>query len=272
MTSVRWISLVCLAVALTPAPSSGAAPTASPPRALAEAWQTLSTGQCDDAIRQFAAAGASREARLGLAMAQFNRPPVTASSLDDARQQFEQLTAGNDEVGHAARYFLGRLQQLHPLNPDPAAAARTYERLIATGADDRWCRLGLVKLAVLRLTVLPSPNGFAAQLASAEPLLARTADPVTQRDLHLVISEVRLHHELYDAGTLGHLQAALGEPTLPADLRADLLIQTARLSLKLGDPATARAHYERFLREFPKDRRHFTVQEALAHLGRPFPP
>jgi hypothetical protein len=260
----------CAALALAVRAGTAEARAAGP--SLADAWQTLSTGFYDDAIRQFAATGNSREAQLGIAMAQFNRPPVTSSSLDDARAQFERLAAGNDASGRAARYFLGRLQQLHPMAPDPTAAARTFERLVATGADDRWCRLALVKLAVLRLTVLPSAHGPAAQLAGAEPLLARTADPVTRRDLHLVISEARMHHQLYDAITLGHLQSALGEPTVPADLRADLLIQIAQVARRLGDHGTARAHYERYLREFPKDRRFYTVQQALAHLGGPFPP
>ncbi len=265
----RCLSLALAVAALSPAPRTRAE---SPAPVLAEAWQTLSDGFYDDAIRQFAAAGDSRESRLGRAMAQCNRPPVTTSSLGDAQRQFEELAAADDDIGHAARYFLGRLQQLHPMTPDPTAAARTYERLVATGADDRWCRLALVKIAVLRLTVLPSPNGLAAHLATAEPLLARTNDPVTRRDLHLVISEVRMHHQHYDATTLGHLQAALSEPTLPADLRADLLVQTAQVSLQLGDPAATRAHYGRFLREFPKDRRHYTVQQALARLGGPLPP
>ncbi len=70
----------------------------------------------------------------------------------------------------------------------------------------------------------------------------------------------------------GLVEAVLPAAALPADLRADLLIQTARVALQLGDQATARAHYERFIREFPKDRRHYTIRQALAHLGEPFPP
>lgn len=256
----RWL-LVCLSAVLLPA-LHGA------PASLTPAWQALSDGFYEEAMRQFATAGDSREAQLGLAMAQCNRAPITASSLDQAREQFERLASGDDEISHAARYFLGRLQQLHPLSPDVTAAARRYEQLVATGADDRWCRLALVKLAVLRLTGSASPESIAA----VEPMLTRTADPVTRRDLHLVISEVRLHRGMIDATTFAHLQAALDEPTLPADLRADLLIQTARVALQLSDQAMARAHYERFIREFPKDRRLFTIQQALAHLGEPFPP
>lgn len=234
---------------------------------LTEAWNTLSTGFYDDAIRQFTASGNSRAAQLGTAIAQCNRPPVTASSLAEAQRQLEELAAANDEIGRAAQYFLARLWQWHPMTPDTAAAARLYERLVATGADDHWCRLALVKLAILRLTALGAANGLPARLTSTEQLLTRTADPVTQRDLHLVIAEVRLHHELYDAPTFAHLQAALGDRTLPADLRADLLVQTGRIAVKLGDATTARAHFEIFLREFPKDRRHFEVQQALLQLG-----
>jgi hypothetical protein len=55
-------------------------------------------------------------------------------------------------------------------------------------------------------------------------------------------------------------------------MRADLLIQVARLASLLGDRATARVNYERFLQDYPKERRCFTVSEALAHLDGTFPP
>jgi len=239
--------------------------------ALAPAWQALSVGAYADADRQFAA-GASREAQLGAAMTLINRPPVTPSSLAEARRRLAALAATGDETGHAARFFLGRLLQLHPLAPDPAAAAGEYEALVVTGADDRWCRLALIKLVLLRLTVLPAPGDRAAQLAAVEPALARTADPVTRRDLHLLIAEARLTGEFADAVTLGHLQAALAATGKADVLRPDVLVQVGRLATRLGDHATARASYEAFLRDYPKDRRSFTVAEALAHLDGPFPP
>jgi hypothetical protein len=238
---------------------------------LSGAWQTLSIGFYSDAIDQFTATGSAREAQLGLAIAQLNRPPVTPSSLAEAQRQLTQL-AGDDLIGHAARYFLGRFRQMHPMTPDPAAAARDYEQLVATGADDTWCRLALAKLAILRLTILPAPGELAAQLAAVEPLLARTADPATQHDLHLVLAEARLNHRIYDAITLGHLQAALATTRESDTMRADLLIQIARVASLLGDRATARTNYERFLRDYPKERRCYTVGEAMAHLDGAFPP
>ena len=269
MKIARYIQLSWLGAGLLVAAAGNAAEPAK--TTLADAWQTLSIGFYSDAIDQFTATGTSREAQLGLAIAQLNRPPVTPSSLAEAQRQFKQLS-GDDMVGHAARYFLGRFWQMHPMTPDPATAVREYEQLVATGADDTWCRLALAKLAILRLTVLPAPGAVATQLAAVEPLLARTADPATQHDLHLVIAEARLNHRIYDATTLGHLQAAFATTREADTMRADLLIQVARVASLLGDRATARENYERFLRDYPKERRCYTVSEALAHLDGAFPP
>ena len=261
----------CLAAGLLAVGTLRATEKTLPP-SLPEAWQTLSIGFYSDASDQFTATAKSREARLGRAIAQLNHPPVTPSSLAEAQRQFTELANSDDAIGHAARYFLGRLLQLHPMTPDPGAAAREYESLVATGADDTWCRLALVKLAILRLSILRAEGTLPTQLAAVEPLLARTADPATQHDLHLVLAEVRLNHGLYDATALEHLQAALTTTRESDTMRADLLIQIARLAGLLGDRATAKQHYEQFLRDYPKERRAFTVGSALAHLDGNFPP
>ena len=251
-------------------PLRAAEPVGNP--MLTEAWQALSVGSYDDAGDQFERAGAGREARLGAAIALINRPPVTPSSLAEAQTRFTELARGDDESARAARYFLGRMQQLHPIAPDPVAAAREYEALMATGADDTWCRLALLKLAILRLTILPGYSNQAARFAAVELMLVRTQDTVTRRDLHLVIAEARMSRRVYDAVTLSHLQAALST-TPPADaLRPDLLVQTGRLASLVGDRATARASYEAFLRDYPKDRRQYTVTSALTHVDGSFPP
>ncbi len=238
--------------------------------ALRPAWETLSYGFYNDAGEAFARAGDSREARLGAAIAQVNSSPVTVASLADAQRQLTALVA-NDEIGRAAHYFLGRLHQLHPIAPDPIAAAREFAALVETGADDVWCRLALVKLAILRLTALPGPDDPAARVATVLPLFDRTTDPATRRDLHLVVAEVCLRQQHYDAATREHLLSALAAPSPGADVRADLLIQIARVSQLMGDAATARDYYERFVRDYPRDRRRPTVELILAGGETPGP-
>jgi len=259
---VLW-TLLLIAVITAPC-LRGRAPALTP------AWETLSYGFYTDAGEAFARAGDDREARLGAAIAQVNRSPVTTASLADAQRQLTALVA-NDEIGRAAHYFLGRLHQLHPIAPDPVAAARAFEALVATGADDVWCRLALVKLAILHLTTLPGPDDPAARAATVAAWFDRTTDPATHRDLHLVIAEVGLRSQRYDAATRGHLLAALAAPGLGADVRADLLIQVARISQLMGDAATARDHFERFVRDYPRDRRRPTVDLILAGGETPGP-
>jgi hypothetical protein len=264
-------TLLCLAAGLWAALPARASDAEYRPT-LADAWQTLSVGLYADAFGQFSAVGNGREAQLGLALTQLNRSPVTPTSLDEAQLALAALAAGDDTTGHAARYFLGRMQQMHPVHPDARAALVEYERLVATGADDPWCRLALVKLAILRLTVLPGPGPVAAQLAAVEPLLAHTTDVATQHDLHIVISEVRMNHRIYDATTLGHLQAALATTRVGDVSRPEMLIQVARVATLLGQREVAREHYEKYLHDYPHERRAFTVSEALKHLDGPFPP
>ncbi len=266
MTLLRRLPLALLGVlgATPPLWSAEAARSA----ALEPAWQALSVGASDEAGDAFERAG-GREAQLGAAIALVNRPPVTR---EETRRRFEALAAGDDEAARAARYFLGRLRQLDPDAPDPAGAAQRYEALVATGADDLWCRLALIKLVILRLTVLPAAGDLAARLAAVEPALARTRDPGTQRDLHVVIAEARLNHRAYDSVTLGHLEAALALTPSGDALRADLLVQAGRLSSLLGRRADARERFTEFVRDYPKERRAFTVNAALADLGAPTPP
>ena len=103
---LSWLAAGLLAA------GAGRATEKTLPPSLTEAWQTLSIGFYSDASDQFTATAKSREAQLGLALAQLNRPPVTPSSLDEAQRQLTALAAGNDVTSHAARYFLGRLPSM----------------------------------------------------------------------------------------------------------------------------------------------------------------
>lgn len=259
----RWGWILSLAVLMATA-------TAAQTSDLQASWQSLSYGFYNDAGDAFVRFGDSREARLGAAIAQVNRSPITETSLAEAARQLEALFA-DDAIGRAARYFRARLHHLHPIQPDLPAAAQAYEALVATGADDVWCRLALVKLAILRLTTRPGPDDPAGRVAAVLPLLDRTTDPATRRDLHLVIAEVCLHQQRYDAATRDHLLSALAGPSPGADVRADLLIQIARVSQLMGDAATARDYYEQFVRDYPRDRRRPTVELILAGGETPGP-
>jgi TolA-binding protein len=81
-----------------------------------------------------------------------------------------------------------------------------------------------------------------------------------------------MNREVYDAVTLSHLRAALASTSATDPTRPDLLVQVARVATLVGDLALARQSYEAFLRDYPRERRAYTVTQAIAHLGGPFPP
>lgn len=237
---------------------------------LEPAWQALSHGFYQEAAELFRATEDTPASRLGASLSALNRGTTTVTALDEIHREWEALAITAGEPARAARYLLGRWYQLHPYTPDPLTAADQYRQLISSATDDLWHRLAVVKLAILHLTALPQPAGLNARLAEADALLRETTDPVTKRDLHLVIAEVRLHHRRHDAGTRDHLLAALNTAA-PADLRADLLIQVARLSQLLKEPTVARSYYQRFVREHPLDRRCSMVGLILAGGETPGP-
>ena len=100
-------------------------------------WQELSLLNAGEAQQRFAAAAladpASREARLGLALALLQLRSRTPGNIAAAGQLLETLRAesAGDDAGIAAAYYLARIQQLHGFTPDRAAATTGYRALLA---------------------------------------------------------------------------------------------------------------------------------------------
>lgn len=234
---------------------------------LQEAWQALASAAPREAHAGFQQLANPAEARLGEALAALQKPPTTPETLAQARRLLADVAAETSSAAaRAARYYLGRTYQLDSFGPDAARAAQNYETLLEGGADDLWTGLARIKLALLTLTILPGLGDFDARLARVESLLAGTANPATQRDLHLLLAEARLYHGRRDEVTLRHLDTAAADDQFDEMVLADLLIQRARLSALLGHHEAARARAREFLRRFPKDGRQYTVGALLREL------
>lgn len=237
-------------------------PAATP----ADAWRALADSRPQDALRLLKALPDGREAQLIRALALTHQQPVTDEALRQAELLLVSLAAGEDDYALQAHYLQARLHQVHYASPDPARAAELYSTLAARRPGSRWAQLALVKLALLHLYALPAPAGPESRLQQAEALLARLTEPALQRDLHLQIGQAGLHHGLPPARALPHLRAAERIGGVPGVAQEDLLLQIGELSLRVGDLATSREFFERYLRDYAVNPRCFTVRHRLRHL------
>lgn len=236
---------------------------------LAQAWELVSRHLANDALHDLQARRekGDREAAFAEAVVRLDSQPVTEAGLKKTEAQLTELARGSDEVAEASAYLVGRLYQVHFFIPDYARAARTYEQLAESHPGSYWAQLGLVKLALLRLYVLPEPADPVARVAAAEALLARVKIPDLQRDLHIVIGRAQLFHDQPMDGVLAHLIAADQIGGLTGLKRVELQLQIGELSMRAKQWDVARDYFQRFLAENDVDGRCHTVKMKLAEIA-----
>ncbi|QYM78644.1 hypothetical protein K0B96_15270 [Horticoccus luteus] len=240
---------------------------------LADGWRAIAGYQPEVARKIFAqvqAAGqpaTAREARLGEAVAMLVTQPVSDAQTEAAREKFAALAdEGRDDVALAARFYLGRIAQHHLSRPNPAAAAREFRALIEQQPASRWAQAAISRLALLEVYALQLDEPPAERIARAEKLLAWAQQPAARSELHLVVAGAIFHYRLPAQQALPHLLAAEREGNLELITRADTYVQIAELSRAAGNVAQARTFYEKLLREFPRDQRHYLVRQRLMEL------
>lgn len=208
-----------------------------------------------------------RERALAEAVILVARQPLTDDRLREAERRLNALAAVPDEAGAAALYLAGRLHQVHYTTPDYVRAAAYYRQLAAAQPASPWAQLGLVKLALLTLHVLPEPAAPAARIAAAEALLDRVTVPVLRRDLLIVLGRARLFHDIELERARADLLAADAIGGLTGLAEADLTLQIGELSFRAGDDARAQAYFTRFLKANDADPRVYAAQQRLMAIA-----
>lgn len=235
--------------------------------AVPEAWELITRHLPGDAVarmKKFPASG-DREADFARAIIAMDTQPSSDARLRGVVSQLTELAGGDDEIARASAYFVGRVYQAHFFQPDYVRAAEAYESLATKHPESYWAQLALVKLALLKLYVLPGADEPARCVAAAEALLEKIKLPELQRDLHLVIARTRVFHGLPDV--LPHLLAAEKIGGLSGIPRADLQIQIGELSRRAGDLAQAKFFFEKFMSENEVDARYYTVQMKIRAMA-----
>ena len=236
---------------------------------VAATWELVARHLANDALvgLQAKRAQGDREAAFAEAVVRMDSQPVTETGLKQVEVRLAELARGSDEIAAASAYLIGRLYQAHFFTPDYARAAQQYERLAEKSPGSYWAQLGLVKLTLLKLYVLPEPADPTARIAAAEGLLARLTIPDLQRDAHIVIGRAGIFHGQSMDGVLAHLVAADRIGGLSDLKRAELEIQIGELSLRSRHWEQARVYFQRFVDENEVDGRIHTVKVKLAEIA-----
>ena len=236
---------------------------------LVPAWTALANGRPDEAQRRIGPEPATRAEQLAWAAAQISVQPATDDHMRAAERVLEKLAQGGDDLAAEAAYLRARIYQLHLNTPDFAQAARLYAELAGRQPGSHWAQLGLVKLGLLKLYLLPDlTDPGADRLAAAEALLPRIHEPLLRRDLELQIGQAGIVLHQPQARFLPHLIAAVEAGGITGNAREDLMVQIGVLSERAGDWARAREYFERYLAEYPTNVRAFTIREKLAEVKR----
>lgn len=241
---------------------------------LAQAWRWVAEQRYAEARAAFepvlAAGGAgAREARLGLAVALLGVQPKTQANVNRAREVLGPLANGDPADGWAlqARYFLGRIAELHEREPDLDLARRFYRGLFEEHPRAPIAQAAAVKYVLLALNAVEPPETKRATIARMEALSGVFAEPAARRDFHVAMTYGYLRHAPEElASARRHALAADAAGFMDAERRRSNLLRIAELSRALDDPATARSYYERFLAEAARDTRALLVRERLAAL------
>ena len=233
------------------------------------AWELVGRHLANDALAELQAGReqGSREAAFAEAVVRMDSQPVTEPGLKQVEARLAELARGDDEIAAASAYLIGRLYQAHFFTPDYARAAQAYERLAAKHPGSYWAQLGLVKLALLRVFLLPEPAEPAARIAAAESLLPRIHQLELQRDAHIVIGRAGLFHGQPLDAVLAHLVEADRIGGLAMLKRGELQIQIGELSRRAGHWEQARIYFQRFIDENDVDGRVHTVKMKLAEIA-----
>jgi hypothetical protein len=235
--------------------------------ALAEAWRKVAGHLYTEAGLALRGAEESRERELAATVMRAAQQPTTDERLREVERRLNALAAETDDaVTEVALYLAGRLHQVHFSRADHVRAAEYYETLASRYPQGHWAQLGLVKLALLQLYLLPESGGPAGRLAKAGALLPRVTIPPLRRDLLIVLARTRIFYDQPLEAVLADLLAADAIGGLTGPAQGEFLLQIAELSLRADRLRQSRDYFMRYLELNTADPRAYTANERLKQI------
>jgi tetratricopeptide (TPR) repeat protein len=242
-----------------------------------DAWQKASRFSTQEAHEDFARAlaegiGDERRNQLGLALTRLGLQPRTQRNIKQATEELQKLIAENprDETGLLAKFYLARVLEMHQNSPEPEKARELYLEVLRERTGNPLLELGAARVALFDLYEAAddpvSLREAAENLRELEPLILSTGG---RREFHTMVGSVLAEIGGDKAIALRHMKEASNIPSPLPQVQSHNLLVTAALAEELGDLATAREFYTRFVEQFKRDNRNYSVRYILEHLPKP---
>lgn len=238
-------------------------------------WDDVAVGMFNDARAQFESAADEsgdnerRALRFGEAVSLLNVQPRTSSNIDTAFSIFEEIRAAapGDDLGLEARYFQGRIEQVHRQTPDLAKAETIFSELARAHPAHPAGQRALIKLAVIRLYAAVDAAERRRRFDEFTASASQLGDVGAKVQMHLLLADVARRFRFGYEEELAHLSAADKAGVIKRSLQLQLLARVGDLARLTGKNDMARAYYTRFLQEFPRTDRRSTIEGYLAALN-----
>jgi tetratricopeptide (TPR) repeat protein len=234
-----------------------------------EPWAALTRYRFPEARAAFAAGPETVANRFGLALSLINLQPKTDANLaraDSLLQAIGAAASPGDDHAAAARYYRGRIQQVHLRRPDPAAARRIYRALMDDYPASFWGQLAGIKWMTLELYATEPAAGISARLSQLETLAPFFSRPQLAKDYHNIMANAYEGLGLSPDRAYAHLARCWQIGVARGVDQGDFLARLGTLATRLGRTEEARHYFGEFLRRFARDERRFLIEQQLARL------
>lgn len=260
-------ALCCLAALAVLAPARADTPVAAEP----DPWRQAAELEYAAAHATFAhrAEAGSASARLGQALTLLNLAPKTRDSIARAEAMLSALSEPEIDpaVRVTARYFLGRVAQVHRYEPDWELAAARFHDLWQDHPQSPLAQMGVVKLALLWLYEVVDTAERRERFARLEAIGPMLTHEPARRDFHYVMGVAYLNHAGDPRDALRHFLACETVGVRQRRTLSYLYLRIAELARMTDQPELARRYYTRFTTHFPYDSRVNLARARLATLA-----
>jgi hypothetical protein len=210
-----------------------------------------------------------RERKLGEAVTLLNTQPRTVENINRAAALLGELEAEklDDNADAFARFFLGRIAEMHRTPADLAKARAIYIDLLQAKPGSPLAEYVASKVVLIDLYANIPMEEFVHRIDQLETLLPLLRTPQGRREFHanIGIACEELHGPRDKL--LAHLIAADKEGFTQWQTESLVWILIADAAEKSGDKETAIRYCEKFAAKYQRDNRCYTVVRKLQHLA-----